>query len=111
MHTPAVGILSGSHVPVYTSRFFGAVNPEMGQSLHAKRLALACDIDLANRVVSPSPSAYDPHLVNSSPPFPYHGIPVNSPAFFDGGYGRLVWVDNEWIKEGLIVELSTFVIG
>ena len=46
-------------VPVHKSRFLESVNPESEESLHAKRIALACDIDPANKILGFAKSMYD----------------------------------------------------
>ena len=91
---------SNTHVPVYSSHFLDSVMPKNDQNLHVKRVALACDIDLVNRVLNPSPSMYDVQNSRRSNPFQLIPIQPGSSLWLDGGYGRMTWADNEWIKEG-----------
>ncbi|KAL9082226.1 MAG: hypothetical protein Q9159_006589 [Coniocarpon cinnabarinum] len=47
-----------ANVPVHRSRFLGSITSESDLSLHCKRLALACDIDSANKILSQVSSTF-----------------------------------------------------
>lgn len=89
----------GSNVPRYTSRFLEDLAPEADLDIHEKRLALAMDIDLSNRVV-PIPSANTTTATSV--------VSSGVAAWTTGALGRYVWRDNEWIREGLLRRMRLF---
>ena len=68
-----------SRVPVYSSRFLDSVTPASDHNVFVRRLALACDVDVANRVLKPSPSCYDSQAVRAAAPFQPRDVSPGSP--------------------------------
>ena len=89
-----------NNIPRFTSRFLEAMAPEADLDLHEKRLALALDIDLANRVL---PIAAE-RAINATLAL-NNAIGGGSANFARTGrredsLGRYVWKNNEWTREG-----------
>lgn len=87
---------SGTNAPLYTSMFLSRSDPEAELEAYERRLALAFDVNRADRVLEHFPTPYgSPNTATSS-----------SAASNAGGPTKHVWRDNAWTKDGATTRLS-----
>ncbi|KAH4037841.1 hypothetical protein HBI09_059680 [Parastagonospora nodorum] len=87
------GVLgSGTNAPLYTSTFLNRADPEAELAAYERRLALALDVDQTDRILqhSPLPTAMCKSMQNEM-----------------AKHAKPAWRDGAWIKDGVILSLST----
>lgn len=99
------GLLSsGSTARLHVSRFLEGVTTDQESEMHVERVALACDIDLTNRVLDFGSPRRGSNLIG--------GPAENSP--FLGRQARdvrdswTIWHNNQWIKGGIQTGMFSF---
>jgi hypothetical protein len=87
---------SGTNAPLYASMFLNRSDPEAELEAYERRLALAFEINQADRV-----------LDHTSPPpkSPLLGSPGSTNSS-SSSPGPPLWRDNAWIKDGVTTRLS-----
>lgn len=78
---------SGTNAPLYTSMFLSRSDPEAELEAYERRLALAFDVDQADRVLNHTPAE-----LNSTKSSPNAGPSTRNQT-------RHVWRDNSWAKD------------
>ncbi|CAI6339216.1 unnamed protein product [Periconia digitata] len=78
---------SGTNAPLYTSMFLSRPDPEAALEAYEKRLALALEVDLDDRILNHSAPSSSSTAVPSSPQ-----SPLGSTAH--------VWKDSAWTRDG-----------
>jgi len=84
---------SGTNAPLYTSSFLDRADPEAELEAYEHRLALALDVDQADRVLQHSPSSATSHGMKQ--------VGCNSRT----GH---IWRDSAWSRDGISPRLSSF---
>lgn len=88
------GVLgSGTNAPLYTSMFLSRSDPEAELEAYERRLALAFDVDQADRVLNHTP---DPSPTKS-----------HNPGSSAKNQTRHVWRDNSWARDSPSTSLFT----
>lgn len=82
---------SGSVTPLYSANFFADSDPASEREMHARRLALAMDIDLSMRLLSS-----ESQLGSSS---------SSSNSITNGDSTKHSWTDNAWHREGATISM------
>jgi hypothetical protein len=82
---------TGTNAPLYTSTFLNRADPEAELEAYERRLALALDVDQADRVLQHSspPTIFKAH---------HHGMEIHTIH---------TWRDSAWVKDGVTSRLST----
>jgi hypothetical protein len=94
------GVLgSGTNAPLYTSMFLNRADPDAELEAYGRRLALAFDIDQADRI-----------LTHSSPLSVPSPTKSNNPGVCTGSPSRHVWKDSSWTKDGPATSLPSQLI-
>lgn len=80
---------SGTNAPLYRSSFLNRADPEAELEAYERRIALALDVDQADRILqhSPVPSVHNEQLGGATP------------------HVKHAWRDGAWIKDGAISSL------
>jgi hypothetical protein len=80
---------SGTNAPLYTSSFLNRADPEAELEAYERRLALALDVDQADRILQHSP------------------VPPAQNANHGGAllHVKHTWRDGAWVKDGVISRL------
>lgn len=84
---------TGTNAPLYTSTFFNRADPEAELEAYERRLALAFEVDLTDRILQHSPSP--PAISNAT----HRDMTINA---------KHTWRDGAWIKDGINSRLSTY---
>jgi hypothetical protein len=77
---------SGTNAPLYASTFLNRADPEAELEAYERRLALAMDVDQADRILQHSPALARFHDTKSG------GVVTHM---------KHTWRDSAWIKDGL----------
>jgi hypothetical protein len=86
---------TGTNAPLYTSVFLSRSDPEAELETYERRLALAFDVDQADRVLGhPSTPPGSPTMVKPS-----------ETTFNTGSPTKHVWKDSAWSREGALTRL------
>jgi hypothetical protein len=83
---------SGTNAPLYTSTFLNRADPEAELEAYERRLALAMDVDQADRILQHSPTPSTSHSMKSRTV---------------ASHMKHTWRDSAWIKDGVTSRLSS----
>jgi hypothetical protein len=83
---------SGTNAPLYTSTFLNRADPDAELEAYERRLALAMDVDQADRILQHSPTVSRSHSTKSGAV---------------ASHMKHTWRDSAWIKDGVTPRLSS----